>query len=188
MEKGLIIVLCSFFFCFATHAQQTNKNWMQDLNRDLEQFRACDNVVTAGINPCNKFIGSALSTVYKVNDFYSKELGRHLLVSEIASYLKENQKWSLLGKGFEQTALVQAQELANAGKAVVAIYLNQEGIGHVSIILPGELKPSGTWGFQVPNSASFFISTPDKSYVGKGLSYAFERPLLNGVLLYARNY
>jgi hypothetical protein len=161
---------------------------MQDLNRDLEQFMACDNVVAAGINPCNRFIGGSLSSVYKINDFYSKGLGRYMLVSEIATYLSGNQKWSLLGKGFEQKALVQAQELANTGKAVVAIYLNNEGIGHVSIILPGELKPSGTWGFQVPNSASFFISTPERSYVGKGLSYAFERPLLNGVLLYARNY
>lgn len=162
---------------------------MLDLNRDLEQFKACNSGATVkGINPCNKFIGSALTTIYNINDFYSKEQGRHMLVSEISSYLSGNTSWNLLGKGFDQQALTKAQEIANAGKAVVAIYLNSEGIGHISIILPGELKPSGTWGFMVPNSASFFISDPAKSYVGKGLSYAYERPQLNGVLLYARNY
>lgn len=188
MKKGLIILFSSFLCCFAAVAQQPNKNWMQDLNRDLDQFKACDNGAAVGVNPCNRFVGNALTTVYNINDFYSKELGRHMLVSEIAGYLDGNTKWRLLGRGFEQKALTQAQELANAGKAVVAIYLNPEGIGHVSIILPGEMKLSGTWGFQVPNSASFFTADPQKSYIGKGLSYAYERPLISGVLLYARNY
>lgn len=133
-------------------------------------------------------MGSALSTVYKIDDFYSKELGRHMLVSEISSFLKSSQKWKALGYAYDQKALTEAQTLANAKTAVVAIYLNAEGIGHVSIIVPGELRLSGTWGFPVPNSASMFPGHPEKSYVDKALSYSFEKSHLKNVLLYARNY
>lgn len=185
MKRGFTLLF--FFLVSLAFAQQPNKNWQRDLNLALEQFQACDQDNANGINPCNRFIGGALKTVYNVDDFYSKALGRHMLVSEIATFLQGNTGWTLLGKGYEQQALAKAQQHANAGKAVVAIYLNSEGRGHLSIILPGELKQSGTWGFQVPNSASFFMSDPAKSYVNKGLSYAYERPLLNGVLLYARN-
>lgn len=169
------------------NGQEPNKNWRQDLKGHLQEYLACENTVANGINPCNKFLSSALTTVYKVNDFYSKELGRHMLVSEMAQYLQNSKQWTLLGRGYEQKALRQAQEYANSGKAAVAIYLNEEGIGHMAVILPGEMKPSGTWGFHVPNSASFFTTAPEKSYIDKGLSYAYERPLLKGVLLYGRN-
>lgn len=66
--------------------------------------------------------------------------------------------------------------------------MGEDGIGLVSLILPGEMKPSGTWGSQVPNSASFSVHQPAKSYVGKGLSYSFERKMLKDVQLFSRNY
>lgn len=177
-----------FFFISISYGQRINNNWKQDLNNELEQFKVCDNTTTTGINPCNWFIGNTLTTVYKINDFYSKELGRHMLVSEISEFLKESKQWTLLGLGYDQKVLKEAQNYANSGKAVVAIYLNKEEIGHLSVILPGELKPSGTWGFNVPNSSSFFTSDPEKSYVDKGLAYAFGRSQIMKVLIYVRNY
>ncbi len=92
-----------------------------------------------------------------------------------------------MGHGYDQKVLLQAQKHANAGKATIAIYINEAGIGHIAMILPGEMKPSGTWGFQVPNSASFFATTPEKSYIEKGSSYAYERPQIKGVMIYGRN-
>ena len=80
-----------------------------------------------------------------------------------------------------------AQELANNKTAVVAVYMKSDQDGHVSIILPGQLNPSGSWGFSVPNSASFFVNDPNKSYIGKGLSYAFTKSMLKDVVLFARN-
>ena len=190
MKRNIFLLLCFLFSIVhaVAYAQKINVNWQNNLNKELEQFKACKNTATAGISTCNKYIGSTLYTVYNINDFYSKELGRHMLVSEVSQYLKGNKQWSLLGHGYEQKALVEAQEKANAGRAVVAVYLNEEGIGHVSVILPGEMKPSGTWGIKVPNSASFFLTEPEKSYINKSLSYAYERPMLKGVLLYVRNY
>ena len=167
--------------------QGLNNNWKQDLNNSLQQFKSCENTSENGINTCNKFIGGMLKTVYKVNDFYSQTSGRYMRVSEIAAFLEENKRWKLLGHAYEQDALDQAQSHANTKKPAIAVYLDEENIGHVSLILPGELKPSGSWGFNVPNSASFFINQPENSYIGKGLSYAFKRNMIKEVLLYARN-
>lgn len=111
-----------------------------------------------------------------------------MVVGEIAEYLESSSQWTLLGHAYEQEALNKAQNYANTRKAAVAVYLNEEGLGHVSFILPGDMNPSGSWGFNVPNSASFFMSTPQKSYVDKGLSYAFDRSLIKDVLIYGRNY
>lgn len=179
--------LALLFSLLTVHGQSLNTQWQQELNNSLQQFKNCENVPVNGINPCNKFVGGMLKTVYNINDFYSQESGRYMRVSEIAEFLKDNQQWQLLGHAYEQQALDQAQNHANTKKAVVAVYLDTDNIGHVSLIIPGELKPSGSWGFNVPNSASFFLSQPENSYVGKGLSYAFKRNMIKEVLLYARN-
>lgn len=183
-----------FFICLITflktgsYAQSINKNWNQELLSSLQEFVNCENTNPNGINPCNQFVGSSLNIVYKINDFYSQKLGRYMLTHEISSFVKESGKWTLLGHGYEQKALTAAQGYANANKAVVAIYLNAENIGHVALILPGELRTSGSWGFHVPNSASFFTSDPQNSYVGKSLSYAFGRDLIRHVVIYGREY
>lgn len=185
--KNIFLILL-LLLSAAAYSQKLNSTWENSLKNELEQFKACEQEQTTGVNPCNYFIGQALNTVYKVNDFYAADLGRHMLVNEIVYHLKGSKEWTLLGHGYEQNALKEAQAYANASKAVVAVYLNEEGIGLVSLILPGELVASGTWGFRVPNSAAFFINNPEKSYVGKGLSYSFDRSLLKEVYLYGRNY
>lgn len=188
--KGMAACLTLFLsiYSFTTHGQSINSNWKNELSIALKEFVECENTVTHGVNPCNKYIGSSLKTVYNLDDFYSKELGRHLLVSEISELLESSKEWTLLGRAYEQNALAEAQKLANAKKAVVAIYLSEENIGHLSLIVPGDLTPSGSWGFQVPNSASFFVYDPQNSYIGKALSYSFGRNIIRHVLLYARNY
>ena len=185
--KNCILIIFFLPFSFS-YGQGINNNWRQTLNNELHQFKACRNTATVGVNPCSKYLGSTLSTVYKINDFYSKELQRYMVVSEIYEFLKNNQRWTLLGHAYEQNALSKAQTYANSKKAAVAVYLNKDGTGHVSLILPGELSSSGSWGFKVPNSASFFINGTENSYIDKGLSYAFERVLIKDVLIYGRNY
>lgn len=183
-----ILTISLFFIVLVSEAQTINKTWKKDLTNDLEQFKACDNSSYSGVNPCNKYIGNSLTTVYQINDFYSSNDKRHMRVNEISDYLKSSTKWTLLGYGYDQKALENAQLYANSNKAVVAIYINEEEIGHLSLITPGELIPSGTWGFRVPNSASFSVSNPQKSYIDKGLSYSFEKQHIKNVLIYGRNY
>lgn len=185
--KSFFTVL--FFFILSVSGAQTiNTNWKQDLSKDMVEFKACDNSSYSGVNPCNKFIGMSLATVYQVNDFYSARDKRHMLVGEIAGFLKSSEQWTLLGFAYDQKALNSAQQYANSNKAVVAVYLNEEGLGHMSLITPGDLMPSGTWGFRVPNSVSFSVIHPEKSYIDKGLSYAFEKQHIKHVLIYGRNY
>ncbi len=74
-----------------------------------------------------------------------------------------------------RASLTQAQQLANEKKAVVAVYQNANSVGHVALVLPGNLEASGSWGLSVPNAASFFLPEPSRSFVNKGLSFAFTQ-------------
>jgi len=177
--------LVTFFILFSSivaQSQQLNPNWKQDLNNALQEFEKCET------SECYEIYGLSLNGVYKVNDFYSNEKNRYLTTSEIKSYLDENGNWEKLGPAYDAKALEKAQSYANNKKATVAVYLNDNGKGHVALIIPGDLSPSGSWRLNVPNSASFFIGDPSKSYVGKGLSYAFARDLLKDVVVYGRKY
>ena len=107
--------------------------------------------------------------------------------TEITEFLENSSQWTKIGFAYTQQNLTKAQELANSGKAVVAIYIGEDNLGHVSIILPGELTTSGSWGLKVPNSASFFMNTPQQSYLNKPLSYAFTRNMIKNVIIYSRN-
>jgi hypothetical protein len=180
-----VAVLLSFGA--ATYGQSLNANWRQDLTASLDQFLKCKETSSEG-NKCVNFIGESLNKVYRINDFYSQKQGRFLGASEISGFLKESDKWTLLGHSYEQTTLATAQDYANAKKAVVAVYMNAEGLGHAVVITPGELKPSGSWGLNVPAAASFFPAEPEKSFVDKGLSYAFAKNMLKDVLIYGRKY
>lgn len=170
------------------HGQSINANWQKDLNVAMEELKKCENTNTVGVSSCNHFLGNALKQIYKIDDFYSSPDERHMLAHEIAEFLKNSEKWTLLGYGFEQKALTEAQRLANDNKAVVAAYVSDQGVGHVAYIVPGDMRLSGIWGIQVPNSASLFPSDPSKSYVSKPLSYSFEGTQVKRVLIYARNY
>ena len=184
--KFHLLGLLAFFISGTSFAQKLNKNWNADLNSSLEEFKNCgdeNNSVS-----CRQFPGKSLNMVYNLNDFYVNDDSRYMSVNEISTFLKSNTKWTLLGHAYEPNTLAEAQKLANDNKAALAIYTNDSGEGHMVLIVPGELQPSGSWGLNVPNSVSFFPSDPSKSYVSKGLSYAFGKSLIKDVLVYRRNY
>lgn len=169
----------------SAYSQSLNTNWNQDLNTALKEFLACEGTSQERAE-CVHFIGESLNTVYKINDF--SKSGKYMSTNEISDFIKNSAKWKSLGPSYDQATLTKAQELANAKKAVVAVFRNAEGVGHVVLITPGELQTSGSWGLRVPNSASFFPKDPSKSYVGKGLSFAFARVMMKDITLYAREY
>jgi hypothetical protein len=172
---------------FHVSAQSLNTNWKQELNSALQKFLQCTTQGTDK-NTCVQYIGESLNTVYKINDFYSEKANRYMTVSEISAFLKSSSAWVPLGQSYDQKVLATAQDHANARKAVVAVYLNAEGVGHLALVTPGELKPSGSWGLNVPSAVSFFPIDPEKSFVDKGLSFAFTKNMLKEVVLYARKY
>ena len=181
----LLLTLAAWTVPSPASAQAINENWQEQLGAALADFKGCQQ--TAG-DDCAKYTGQALQKVYRINDFYSQEKGRYLTTSEISEFLVKSKAWGLLGHSYEQETLNNAQQRANSSRAVVAVYTNDEGLGHVVLVTPGKLQPSGSWGLSVPTVASFFATQPEKSFVDKGLSFAFGKNLMKDVLIYARNY
>jgi len=185
MKTKMLLALFGFLF-IAAEPVQTDE-WKKDLEKILFEFMSCGGP-TAPNTPCNEFLGKALKRVYGIKDF-DKPGGRYMVANEMATYVAVNtDQWTLLGKGSEQSALNSAQGYANVKKAVIAVYSNPGGPGHVVLILPGTLTASGSWGLLCPNSASFFINKPDKAYIGKSINYAFDPGIKDKVLLYGRNF
>jgi len=183
MKKLFVLLPAILITSILCSAQTLNSNWMSDLETELKEFTSCDDDMD-----CSESSRRALQTVYKVNDFYQPQEKRFMRVSEIIIFLQDSKSWTKLGPAYQQNILSQAQEYANNKKAVIAVYPGVNGAGHVALILPGELQASGSWGLSVPNSASFLTIDPSKSYVGKGLSYAFTKNHLKDVVIFARNY
>ncbi len=171
-------------FAFSmSHGQSLNKNWKEDLTLTLEQFLKCS-TTESDKTVCASFIEKSLADVYNLDALNMEASSKQ---SPGLVNMKGGQ-WSVLGMAFDQKVLESAQRFANENKAVIAVYKpSGEMVKHVALILPGDLQYSGSWGYKVPNSASFFITTPDKSYIDKGLSYAFAKTMLLRVTLYVRN-
>jgi hypothetical protein len=171
----------------ASFSQSLNENWKQDLAASLEEFLQCANTSGAKYQ-CSGYIGESIKKVYKTNAFFSDKLSRYLQINEISKSVVENGQWTPIGYAYDQKALDEAQQQANANKAVIAVYTTPSGIGHIALILPGKLQYSGSWGFNVPNAASFVFNEAEKSFIDKGLSYAFTKSMIKDVMLYSRKY
>jgi len=184
---------CASFFVFVSlfwgsvlHAQTLNGNWEKELAKSLDDFVKCAKSSSDKAS-CGATVGQSLATVYKQDAFFSKKLNRFLKANEISEIVKESKRWKPMGFAYDQKVLDQAQEVANTNKPVIAVY-QMNGLSHVVLILPGALHYSGSWGFKVPNSASFSYIDPDKSYVGKGLSYGFQKSMMKSITLYEMLY
>jgi hypothetical protein len=184
MRVFLILMFVSSF-TVQLQAQTLNASWKQDLERALSEFVNCKE---SGNSECGSLTGESLKKVYNINDFYSSSKKRYMGASEISSFVKDNRNWTALGPSFDQSVLEAAQQNANNKKAVVAVYQDEDGLGHVVLIVPGTLTPSGSWGLKVPNAVSFFANDPQRSFVDKGLSFAFTKSMMKDVVLYVRKY
>ncbi len=157
------------------------------LENSMEAFKRCHQNLENEVYTCNQFIGEGILTVYEIDDFYAKNLGRYLSGTEIITFVASSDQWQFLGNANDQKYLNEALSYANKNKAVIAVYMDDvEKIGHTALILPGKLVKSPSWELDVPNSISYFMNDPQKSYFNKGLSFAFKRTIKGSVLLYGR--
>ncbi len=184
-----VVAIAAILLSFnVTSAQSINPNWKKDMNSLLQQFVSCAGASAESNYTCSSYIAESLAKIYKVGNVYDDKAKRYKLMNEMSATIDQPSQWKLLGNAYEQPVLDEAQTLANAQKAVVAVYKTAEGVKHIAVVLPGEMQFSGTWGFKVPNSASFVLNDPSKSYVEKGLSYAFTRSMIKDVKLYSKAY
>ena len=127
---------------------------------------------------CRSPLAQSVEHIYGIKDF-----GSDATANEIGKRVSTDATWEHLGSASDPEVLKKAVSSANCGQAVLAVMTADSG-GHVAMILPGAMSPSGGWKMEVPNSASFFMNNPAKSYTGRPLSYAFATP--TGIEIYAK--
>lgn len=159
-------------------------DWKTSLAQMLTDFQSCKSQ-NKGVE-CKTYAAKAIKAIYGINDFDAAgKPGGMLDVNGVANYIKKSSNWKMLGDASSQDILKQAQDDANSNKAVVAMMVSDNGADHISVIVPGSLVKCGKAGLNCPNSVSFFLNNPDKSYISKPLTYSFKT--LDGVKIYARN-
>src|SRR5262250_2003845 len=139
----------------------------QYMEAAVKQQSLCESKSDAS---CRSSLAQSIEHIYGIKDFGSDK--SFASASEIGKRVSTDAAWEHLGSASDPEVLKKAVSSANCGQAVLAVMTSDAG-GHVAMILPGAMSPSGGWKMEVPNSASFFMSNPAKSYTGKPLSYAF---------------
>jgi len=150
----------------------------QYMEAAVQQYSLCQSKTEAS---CRSFLAQSVEHIYSIKDFGSD--ASFASANEIGKRVTTDATWEHLGSASDPDVLKKALSSANCGQAVLAVMTSDSG-GHVAMILPGTMSPSGGWKMEVPNSASFFMNNPAKSYTGKPLSYAFATP--NGIEIYVK--
>jgi len=176
-----IAIVCSGLLLI-TAAYSFTADWKTSLTQMQSDFISCKSQNKGA--ECKTYVAKALKAIYGISDFdASNKPGGALDINAVANYIKKDSKWKLLGDASSQDILKQAQDDANNNKAVVAMMVSDNGADHIAIIAPGTLTACGS--LKYPNSISFFINNPDKSYISKPLAYSFKS--MDGIKIYARN-
>jgi len=184
--------------CFTVQGQcktdQTNINdsvtvaWTDKLIDALGEDNACqvqraddDQDRFTANTPCNIFAGRVMERMYAIKDFYvspPQENKPYYLASEIGTLLQTGvwDGWTDLGTADSQDVLNSAKTAADAGKAVIAVWVNPDANspGHVALIGPGPLMHSATWNEDTPPAASLSLGNVGSGFLGKPLSCAFS--------------
>jgi hypothetical protein len=170
--------------------------WTGKLLSALAQENSCAKASTddqfASSSACNIFVGRVLETVYGVKDFESNKSGQaYLQANDIGTLLQTGvlDHWKLVGTGDDQASLLQAKQYADQGKLVLAVYEVPGHLsnGHVALIGPGPMTPSGSWKLSTPASASFFLGKPAKAFLGQPLTCAFPKEIKSSVKIWVKS-
>ncbi len=168
---GVLLVVSNYSFA-------PGADWKGTADKLVSEFSSCSGA------ECKSYVAKALKAIYGISDFdAANKPGGMLDVNSVANYIKKSSNWKLLGDASSQDILKQAQDAANNNKAVVAMMVSDNGADHIAIIAPGSLTACG--GMKYPNSISFFINSPSKSYSGKPLAYSFRS--MDGIKVYVRS-
>jgi hypothetical protein len=73
--------------------------------------------------------------------------------------------------GWIKVKIVAAQNYANTGALVVSAQ-KEAGHGHVAVVMPGEMKSSGSWGTLAP----IIMNIGKDVFLGLKASWAFQSP------------
>ncbi|MFN3918558.1 MAG: hypothetical protein ACK4K0_12580 [Flavobacteriales bacterium] len=168
---GLVLFAC---------ASPDEKIQRQTLETILAEYEECK-LNSQSVGACKNFVSRAICEYNGITDFIKD--GEYVDYHEVFEIVVDKWKWKTLGYATNQEVLIEAQELANKGIAVVAINTNDKHKLPV-LITTGELIKSTKWKLDVPNCAAFFPFNGPPSFISKSLNYAWSKP--DGVKIYAR--
>ncbi len=106
-----------------------------------------------------------------------------MLTSELAAIPPDGWTklgWTELGVASDQNVLLNAEEAAFQGNAVIALRS-----GHIALILPGGLASSSDWKLNVPRAAQLSLNNIDHAFVGCRLSRSWSGSAASTVKLYS---
>ncbi|MFT6715479.1 MAG: hypothetical protein ACJA0Q_000106 [Saprospiraceae bacterium] len=153
---------------------------VNDLVESQSEFIQCKNETTEN-HACKSYVAIAFAKYYGYE--MKGDGGLFLPYDEILDFVKVSSDWTEIGLASDQSVLIEAQENANNGIGTVA--LNTKGSKTVAIVIEGKLSHSNSLGLDCPNVVVFRPSKFDKSFVGKGINYAWSD--LSNVKIYSLN-
>ncbi|MDY8135254.1 hypothetical protein [Aquimarina sp. 2201CG5-10] len=122
---------------------------------------------------CRNRITQVISETYDLSEFNDPKLG-FVIYDSIRPIIEASTYWQKIGTATDQETLNKATEHANNGGLSLIIDTSTD-YGHVVMILPGDIKKSGSWNMNLPDVLSLLNYKPEKSFYNKSLSYAFEK-------------
>lgn len=180
--------------CPVPPANTPSRQQLDLVIKKLGEFMKCE--VGNEMNdssPCNTFASRGLEAIYGVKDFKTGKSSHQSANGMWNEVHKSDSQWKKLGAVLDEQNNLCAQSIANAGWPVIALR-ERKGHGHVALVIPGELKDSGSWGMKTANSASFFYrETPEEmysksqGYLDKALSSAFIKEDAKDAVFFYRN-
>lgn len=128
---------------------------------------------------CKEFVSLAVSKYYGY-DFMGAS-GEFLAYDKLHNAISLSATWEKVGAANQQQVLNKAQ--ANANKGIPTLAVSGSGTKSIAIVVKGELAHSNSMGLDCPSVAVFRPRRFKKSFVGKGINYAWSN--LDDVVIYS---
>jgi len=151
---------------------------INDLEESKSEFIECKNSAVEK-HTCKEFVAAAFSKYYGYELKGDDKL--FLPYDEILDFVNESGDWEELGAANDQLVLNKAQDNANNGIGTLA--LSTKGSKTVATVINGKLSHSNSLGLDCPSVTVFRPRKFNKSFVGKGINYAWSD--LSDVKLYS---
>lgn len=182
MKHFKFVILLSIL---STSVFAQTQTWKNSLNQTLSEFKSC--MASEGKLQCDGYTSQAIREVYNIKEFKNKADQSDMSPYEIQQYVSKSSDWVKLGPAYNSETLRKAQQLSNEGKPVIVVLEDESKSDvHVSVVLPGELQSSGSWGMKVPSVSAFFTHNPSNSFVDKSISYAYTKSMMLRLQVYAK--
>lgn len=137
----------------------------------------------------NIYTAKLVSIVYNIDEnIFKKENGTWFTSNELAIKAMTKSNFNRLGFAIDQKTLDKASYFATIGKPVIAIYYNDNGYGHVNLILPGlNTIKSVAWNKYVPLVTNYSLTPKgdcNKCYLEGKISDAFSYEKAKKTIIY----